>query len=145
MNRRTFMKAAVIAAATPTVTALADTADHVTLSRLIELHTLEADTVEWRKLADIDEQIDIAGKVTRLEKEELSRVLGYVEQEQRCMDAKTVVERMEAAIFAYQLSNFDDVLTLTQWVHDRLNDCRCYFYQDESTVHAIFTQIARTA
>lgn len=39
------MKAAVIAAATPTVTALADTADHVTLSHLIDLHTLayEAD------------------------------------------------------------------------------------------------------
>jgi hypothetical protein len=39
---------------------------------------------------------------------------------------------MEAAIFAYQLLTFDDVLTLTRWVHDRLNDCRCYFYQDES-------------
>lgn len=52
---------------------------------------------------------------------------------------------MEAAIFAYQLSTLDDVLTLTRWVHDRLNDCRRYFYQDESTVHGILMQIARTA
>lgn len=67
----------------------------------------------------------------------------YLAQEQRCQDAKTVVERIEAEIFAYQLSTFDDVLTLTLWVHERLDDCRAYFYCDESTVHAIFTQIAR--
>lgn len=67
----------------------------------------------------------------------------YLAQEQRCQDAKTVVEHMEAAIFAYQLSTLDDMLTLTRWVHDRLSDCRAYFYCDESTVHAIFTQIAR--
>ncbi|NSZ73002.1 hypothetical protein [Agrobacterium tumefaciens] len=136
MNRRTFMKAAVIAAATPTVTALADTADHVTLSHLIELHTLayEADSAEWGKLFDLDPsgfRVDPSPE--------------YLAQEARCQDAKTVVERMEAAIFAYQLSTFDDVLTLTRWVHDRLSDCRAYFYCDESTVHAIFTQIALTA
>lgn len=39
---------------------------------------------------------------------------------------------------------FNDTMD-TRWVHDRLNDCRCYFYQDESTVHAIYTQIAHTA
>ncbi|MNE89071.1 hypothetical protein D3C80_1864510 [compost metagenome] len=68
----------------------------------------------------------------------------YLNQEQRCQDAKTVVERIEAAIFAYQLSTFDDVLTLTRWVHARLNDCRAYFYCDQTAVHAIFTQIAQT-
>ncbi|KNY33202.1 hypothetical protein [Agrobacterium sp. SUL3] len=136
MNRRTFMKAAVIAAATPTVTALADTADHVTLSHLIDLHTLayEADSAEWATLFDLDP--------SGLRREPTAK---YLAQEQRCQDAKTVVERMEAAIFAYQLSTFDDVLTLTRWVHDRLGDCRAYFYCDESAVHAIFTQIARTA
>ncbi len=51
---------------------------------------------------------------------------------------------MEAAIFAYQLSTLDDVLTLTRWVHARLGDCRAYFYCDESAIHAIFVQIART-
>lgn len=136
MNRRTFMKAAVIAAATPTVTALADTADHVTLVRLIELHTLayEADSAEWGKLFDLDpEGLRLAPSPE------------YLAQELRCQDAKTVVERMEAAIFAYQLSTLDDVLTLTRWVHDRLSDCRAYFYCDEETVHSIFTQIAGTA
>lgn len=78
-------------------------------------------------------------------KAELRRALSYAEQEQRCQDAKTVVERMEAAIFAHQLRTLDDVLMLTRWVHARLDDCRCYFYQDESIVHSIFTQIARTA
>lgn len=136
MNRRTFMKAAIIAAATPTVTAFADTADHATLGHLIENHTLayEADSAEWAKLFDLDP--------TGLRVETSPE---YLAQEQRCHDTKTVVERMEAAIFAYQLSNFDDVLTLTRWVHDRLDDCRCYFYRDESTVHAIFMQIARAA
>ncbi len=135
MNRRTFMKAAVIAAATPTVTALADTADHVTLSHLIELHTLayEADSEEWRKLFDLDP--------SGLRREPTPE---YLNQEQRCQDAKTVVERMETAIFAHQLSTLDDVLTLTRWVHARLSDCRAYFYCDESAVRAIFTQIART-
>ncbi|WP_395774245.1 hypothetical protein [Agrobacterium pusense] len=51
---------------------------------------------------------------------------------------------MEAAIFAYQLSTLDDLLTLSRWVHARLSDCRAYFYCDESAVHAIFTQIAQT-
>ncbi|MGP4671816.1 hypothetical protein ACSV5N_07610 [Agrobacterium salinitolerans] len=136
MNRRTFIKAAVIAASTPTVTALADTADHVSLSRLIELHTLayEADSAEWAKLFDLDP----AGLRVEPSPE-------YLAQEHRCQDAKTVVERMEAAIFAYQLSTLDDVLTLTRWVHARLNDCRAYFYCDESAVHSIFTQIAQTA
>lgn len=136
MNRRTFIKAAVIAASTPTVTAFADTADNVTLSRLIELHTLayEADSAEWGKLFDLDP--------SGLRREPTPE---YLNQEQRCQDAKTVVERMEAAIFAYQLSTLDDVLTLTRWVHDRLNDCRAYFYCDESAVHGIFTQIAQTA
>ncbi len=57
MDRRTFMKAAVIAAATPTFTAFADTADHVTLASLLDLHfrAYEADSVEWRKLNDIQE------------------------------------------------------------------------------------------
>jgi hypothetical protein len=136
MNRRTFIKAAVIAASTPTVTALADTADHVTLSRLIELHTLayEADSAEWEKLFDLDPsgfRVDPSPE--------------YIAQEARCQDAKAVVERMEAAIFAYQLSTLADVLTLSRWVHARLSDCRAYFYCDESAVHAIFTQIARTA
>jgi hypothetical protein len=136
MNRRSFMKAAVVAASTPTVTAFADTAVHVTLSHLIDFHTLayEADSAEWAKLFDLDPSC--------LRREPTPE---FLNQEQRCQDTKTVVERMEAAIFAYQLSTFDDVLTLTRWVHERLNDCRCYFYQDESTVHAIFTQIARTA
>ncbi|QTG12574.1 hypothetical protein G6M86_04640 [Agrobacterium tumefaciens] len=135
MNRRTFIKAAVIAASTPTVTAFADTADHVTLSRLIELHTLayEADSAEWTMLYDLDPS------GFRLEP-----TSEYLAQEQRCQDAKTAVERMEAAIFAYHLSGFNDVLTLTRWVHERLDDCKCYFYEDESTVHAIFMQIART-
>ncbi len=133
MNRRTFIKAAVIAASTPTVTAFADTADHVTLAHLIELHTLAyaADSDEWEKLFDIDPsglRVDPSPE--------------YLAQEARCQDAKTVVESMEAAIFAYQLLTFDDVLTLTRWVNDRLNDCRAYFYCDESTVHAIFAQIA---
>ncbi|MCZ7463524.1 hypothetical protein [Rhizobium rhizogenes] len=133
MNRRTFIKAALIAAATPTVTALADTADHVTLVRLIELHTLayEADSAEWVKLFDLDP----AGL-------RLAPSPEFLAQELRCQDAKTAVERMEAVIFAYQLSTLDDVLTLTRWVHDRLSDCRAYFYCDESTVHAIFAQIA---
>ncbi len=136
MNRRTFMKAAAIAAATPTVTALANTADHVTLSHLIELHTLayEADSVEWGRLFDLDPsgfRVDPS--------------LKYLAQEARCQDAKTVVERIEAAIFSYQLSTLDDVLTLTRWVHARLNDCRAYFYCDESVVHAIFMQIIKTA
>ncbi|MNL54399.1 hypothetical protein D3C87_1777300 [compost metagenome] len=52
---------------------------------------------------------------------------------------------MEAAIFAYQLSTLDDVLTLTRWVHARLGDCRAYFYCDERVVHAIFAQIAHMA
>lgn len=58
MNRRTFVKAAVIAAATPTVTALADTADRATLGHLIELRTLayEADGAEWAKLFDLAPQ-----------------------------------------------------------------------------------------
>lgn len=136
MNRRTFIKAAVIASSTPTVTALADTADHVTLSRLIELHTLayEADSAEWGKLFDLDPsglRVDPPPE--------------YLTQEARCQDAKTVVERMEAAIFAYQLSTLDDVLTLTRWVHARLGDCRAYFYCDERVVHAIFAQIAHMA
>ncbi|UNZ49330.1 hypothetical protein [Agrobacterium tumefaciens] len=136
MNRRTFMKAAVIAAATPTVTALADAADHVTLSHLIELHTLayEADSAEWGKLFDLDP--------SGLRREPTPE---YLNQEQRCQDAKTVVERMEAAIFAYHLSGFNDVLTLTRWVHERLDDCKCYFYEDEANIHAIFSQIARSA
>ncbi len=136
MNRRTFIKAAVIAASTPTVTAFADTADHVTLSHLVDFHRLayEADSAEWAKLFDLDP--------TGLRVEPSPE---YLAQEQRCQNAKTVVERMEAAIFAYQLSTLDDVLTLTRWVHARLNDCRAYFYCDESAVHAIFTQIARTA
>lgn len=144
MDRRTFFKAVVIAAATPTVTAFADTADHVTLATLIELHTraYEADSNEWRKLHEIDEAADIAGKVPVARKAELRRALGYAEQKQRCQDAKTVVERMEAAIFAYRLSTHDDVLTLARWAHSRLDDCRCYFYQDERAVHAIFWQIA---
>ncbi len=135
MNRRTFIKAAVIAASTPTVTAFADTADHVTLSHLIELHTLayEADSAEWGKLFDLDPSGFRANPAPE-----------YLAQEARCQDAKTVVERREAAIFAYQLSTLDDVLTLTRWVHARLNDCRAYFYCDESAVHSIFTQIART-
>ena len=135
MNRRTFIKAAVIAASMPTVTAFADTADHVTLSHLIELHTLayEADSAEWGKLFDLDPsgfRVDPSPE--------------YLAQEQRCQDAKAVVEHMEAAIFAYQPSTLDDVLTLSRWVHARLSDCRAYFYCDESAVHAIFTQIART-
>ena len=136
MNRRTFIKAAVIAAATPTVTALADTADHMTLVHLIDLHTLsyEADSGEWAKLFDLD-PTGLRGAPSP----------EYLAQELRCQDAKTVVERMEAAIFGYQLSTLDDVLTLTRWVHDRLSDCRAYFYCDEETVHSIFTQIARTA
>ncbi|MDH0114051.1 hypothetical protein N7379_06135 [Rhizobium pusense] len=135
MNRRTFIKAAVIAASTPTVTALADTADRLTLARMIDLHTMayEADSAEWRILFDLDP----SGFRVEPTPE-------YLAQEQRCQDAKTVVERMEAAIFAYQLSGFNDVLTLTRWVHERLDDCRCYFYDDEATVHAIFSQIART-
>lgn len=136
MNRRTFIKAAVIATSTPTVTALADTTDHVMLSHLIQLHTLAYadDSNEWGKLFDIDPsglRVDPSPQ--------------YLAQEQRCQDAKAVVERMEAAIFAYQLSTLDDVLTLSRWVHARLSDCRAYFYCDESAVHAIFTQIARTA
>ncbi len=137
MNRRTFIKAAVIAASTPTLTALADTVDHVTLSRLIELHTLayEADSAEWEMLYDLDPSgLCLTGEPTD----------EFLAQKQRCEDAKTVVERMEAAIFAFQLSGFNDVLTLTRWVHERLDDCKCYFYEDESTVHAIFLQIART-
>lgn len=137
MNRRTFIKAAVIAASTPTVTALADTVDHVTLSRLIELHTLayEGDSAEWEMLYDLDPSgLCLTGEPTD----------EFLAQKQRCEDAKTVVERMEAAIFAFQLSGFNDVLTLTRWVHERLDDCKCYFYEDESTVHAIFLQIART-
>ncbi|MGI8397777.1 hypothetical protein ACRYWZ_15500 [Agrobacterium deltaense] len=137
MNRRTFIKAAVIAASTPTVTAFADTADHVTLSHLIKVHTLayEADSAEWEKLYDLDPSgLCLAGEPTD----------EFLVQKQRCEDAKTVVERMEAAIFAWQLSGFNDVLTLTRWVHERLDDCKCYFYEDESTVHAIFLQIART-
>lgn len=136
MNRRTFMKAAVIAASTPTVTAFADTADHVTLSYLIELHKMayEADSAEWEELFDLDP--------SGLRREPTPE---YLNQEQRCQDAKMVVERMEAAIFACQLSTLDDVLTLTRWVHDRLSDCRAYFYCDEETVHSIFTQISRTA
>ncbi|CUW90108.1 exported hypothetical protein [Agrobacterium fabacearum S56] len=133
MNRRTFIKAAVIAASTPTVTALAAAADHVTLSRLIELHTMayEADSAEWGKLFDLDPSgLRVAPSPE------------YLAQEARCQDAKTVVERMEAAIFAYQLSTLDDVLTLTRWVHARLSDCRAYFYCDERTVHGIFAQIA---
>lgn len=135
MNRRTFIKAAVIAASTPTVTALADTADHVTLSRLIELHTLacEADSAEWGKLFDLDP----SGFRANPSPESLA-------QEARCQDAKAVVERMEAAIFAYQLSTLHEVSTLARWVRSRLNDCRAYFYCDETTVHAIFTQIAQT-
>lgn len=91
----------------------------VTLSRLIELHTLayEADSAEWGKLFDLDPsgyRIDPSSE--------------YLAQEARCQDAKTVVERMEAVIFAYQLSTLDDVLTLTRWVHARLNDCCAYFY-----------------
>lgn len=133
MNRRTFIRAAVIAAATPTVTAFADTADHITLTHLVELHTLayEADSAEWEVLYDLDP------RGFGLDTPE------YIAQKQRCQDTKTVVERIEAAIFAYQLSGFNDVLTLTRWVHERLKDCKCYFYEDESTVHAIFLQIAR--
>ncbi|MGV2165126.1 hypothetical protein ACQZ40_02000 [Agrobacterium sp. 16-172Ci] len=132
------MKAAVVAAATPTVTAFADTADHLTLSHLIDLHTLayEADSAEWEKLYDVDPS------GLSLVREPTAKFLA---QRERCEDTKTIVERMEAAIFAYQLSGFNDVLTLTRWVHERLDDCKCYFYEDESTVHAIFTQIARTA
>ena len=141
MQRRTFIKGAVIAASTPTVTAFADTADNVTLSHLIELHTLayEADTVEWRKLADLDEQ------QTRLATTATTAAVWYEEQLRRCMDSKTVVERMETAIFDFQLSSFGEVLMLARWVHERLDDCRCYFYQEESTVHSIFSQIARAA
>ncbi|MCZ7480534.1 hypothetical protein [Rhizobium rhizogenes] len=137
MNRRTFIKAAVLAAATPTVTAFADTADHVTLSHLIELHTLayEADSAEWEILYDLDPSgLSLAGEPTA----------DFLAQRRRCHDTKTVVERMEAAIFVYQLSGFNDVLMLTRWVHERLEDCKCYFYEDESIVHAIFLQIART-
>ncbi len=137
MNRCTFIKAAVVAASTPTVTAFADTADHVTLSHLIEIHTLayEADSAEWEILYDLDQSgLCLAGEPTD----------EFLAQKQRCEDAKAVVERMEAAIFACQLSGFNDVLTLTRWVHARLDDCKCYFYEDESTVHAIFLQIART-
>ncbi|SDJ18329.1 hypothetical protein SAMN05428983_0530 [Agrobacterium fabrum] len=137
MNRRTFIKAAVVAASTPTVTAFADTADHVTLSHLIEIHTLayEADSAEWEILYDLDPSgLCLAGEPTD----------EFLAHKQRCEDAKAVVERTEAAIFAYQLSGFNDVLTLTRWVHERLGDCKCYFYEDESTVHAIFSQIART-
>lgn len=138
MNRRTFIKAAVIAAATPSVTAFADTADHVTLSHLIELHTLayEADSAEWELLFDVDPSGLMLVRSPTAE---------YLAQRERCKDTKTVVERMEAAIFAYQLSGFNDVLTLTRWVHERLDDCKCYFYEDEATVHAIFSQIARSA
>lgn len=137
MNRRTFIKAAVIAASTPTVTAFADTADRLTLSHLIELHTLayEADSVEWGTLYDLDPSgLCLAGDPSD----------EFLAQKKRCEDAKIVVERMEAAIFAFRLSSFNDVLTLTRWVHERLDDCKCYFYEDESTVHAIFLQIART-
>ena len=145
MDRRTFIKGAIIAAATPTLTAFADTADHVTLASLLDLHAraYEADNVEWEKLYDIDEAVDTPGKVPVSRKEELRRALGYHEQRERCEDSRTIVRRMEAAIFAYQLQSIDDVLLLTRWVHTRLGDCRCYFYEEPAIIESIFGQIAQ--
>lgn len=56
MDRRTFFKAVVIAATTPTITAFADTADNVTLATLIDILTraYDADIIEAGKLYDID-------------------------------------------------------------------------------------------
>lgn len=143
MNRRTFIKGAVIAAATPTVTAFADTADHVTFASLIDLHTrgYEADSVEWGKLNDIQQEADAADTLPISREAELLQALGYHEQRQRCEDSRAIVRRMEAAIFAYQLQSIDDVLLLTQWVHRRLGDCRCYFYEEPA--ESIFGQIAQ--
>jgi len=145
MNRRTFMKAAVIAAATPTVTAFADTADHVTLASLIELHTraYEADSVEWGKLNDVGQEAEAADTLPVSREAELLHALGYHEQRQRCQDSRAVVRRMEAAIFAYELQSIDDVLLLTRWAQARLSDCRCYFHEEPAIIQSIFAQIAQ--
>lgn len=145
MNRRTFIKGAVIAAATPTVTAFADTADHVTLASLLDLHTrtYEADSVEWGRLFDIQQEASAADTLPVSREAQLLQELGYHEQRQRCEDSRTIVRRIEAEIFAYQLQSIDDVLLLTQWVHTRLDDCRCYFYEEPAIIQSIFAQIAQ--
>ncbi len=129
MNRRTFMTAAVIAAATPTVTAFADTADHVPLANLLDLHAraYEADSIEWGKLNDIQQEAEAADTWLVLREPELLRALRHKEQRQRCEDSRTIVQRMEAAIFAYHLQSIDDVLLLTRLAHTRLDDRRRYF------------------
>lgn len=144
MNRRTFIKGAVIAAATPTVTAFADTADHVTLASLLDLHTraYEADSVEWGRLFDIQQEAAAAETLPVSREAGLLQALGYHEQKQRCEDSRAIVRRIEAAIFAYQLQSINDVLLLTQWVHTRLDDCRCYFYEEPVIIQSIFAQIA---
>lgn len=145
MKRRTFMKAAVIAAATPTVTAFADTADHVTLAHLLDLHTraYEADSVDWGRLNDIQEEAAAADTLPVSREPDLLQALCYHEQRQRCEDSRTSVRRMEAAVFAYHLQSIDDVLLLTRWVHTRLADCRCYFYEEQAIIQSIFAQIAQ--
>lgn len=70
------------------------------------------------------------------------QALDYHEHRHRCEDLRTVVRRMEAAIFAYQLQSIDDFLLLTRWVHTRLSDCRCYFYEKPSTIQSISAQIS---
>ncbi|WP_425647917.1 hypothetical protein [Agrobacterium leguminum] len=149
-TRRTFIKAAVIAASTPTMTAtaFAGTTDHVTLASMFELHALayDAECAEWKKLSQIEDKVSAfakAGNLSSDDKESLRLKLGSHTQAQRGEDAQTVVRRMEDAIFSYRISSIDEAILFSRWMHERLTDGRCLFDEFDPVVRKAFAQIAR--